>query len=65
MTIEPKSSRREISSFWTRVQRFERENIEASKIILSRAGEFGGEAAGLVRWARLTLRRRGVERRAA
>jgi hypothetical protein len=64
MNCQPKATRREVSTFWERVQRFERENIEAARIILRNVGHYGGEGAGLVRWALLTLERHG-RRRAA
>ncbi len=34
---------------------YARDNIQAAKIILSRAGEFGGTQSGLCTWAQLVL----------
>jgi hypothetical protein len=60
---QEKSTRREISTFWERVEKFQQQNIEAARIILRNVDRYGGEGAGLVRWARLTLAR--AERQAA
>jgi hypothetical protein len=57
---QPRPTRREISSFWERVERFERENVEAACIVASDPARYGGGTAGLVRWARMTLERSGM-----
>jgi hypothetical protein len=61
---QPQPRRSEISQFWQRVESYERENVEAARIILSDISRHGGETAGLVIWARLTLAH-ASERRAA
>jgi hypothetical protein len=64
MTPQPKATRREVSTFWERAQRFERKNLEAAAIIASDPERHGGEGSGLLIWARRVLARR-QERRAA
>jgi hypothetical protein len=61
---QEKHTKRELSTFWKRVEKFQQGNIEAARIILRDVDRFGGETAGLVRWARRTLARH-AERRAA
>jgi hypothetical protein len=61
---QEKPTRREISSFWARVERYETENLEAARIIASDPDRYGGEGSGLLIWAKLTLER-SEKRRAA
>jgi hypothetical protein len=61
---QPQPRQSEISRFWQRAESYERENIEAAQIILRDVDRHGGETAGLVIWARLTLAH-ASERRAA
>ena len=58
-----KPARHEISAFWERAARYVRKNYEAAGIILQDADRHGGETAGLVIWARMTLAR-AAQRRA-
>jgi hypothetical protein len=60
-----RTTRKDVSKFWDRVRRFERENIEAAEIILRNVGRYGGEGAGVVLWARLVLSHDVEQRRAA
>lgn len=60
---QEKPTKREISTFWDRVERFDRENLQAARIILCDVDRYGGNDSGLVRWARMALAR--AERRAA
>jgi hypothetical protein len=50
------TTRKEISSFWTRVQKFHQQNLESARIILREVERYGGETAGLVIWARMVVR---------
>jgi hypothetical protein len=53
-----------VKTFWARGEKYHEQNIEAAGIILEREQELGGSTAGLVIWARLTLRHE-AERQAA
>jgi hypothetical protein len=55
---QPRPIRREISTFWERVERFQAQNLQAARIIAADPVRYGGEEASLVRWARMTLRSR-------
>ena len=46
---------RAVKLFWQRAERYAQENISAARIILSRAGEFGGPRSGLCQWAAMLL----------
>jgi hypothetical protein len=48
----------------SKVNKWQTDNLVAAKIILQDVVRYGGETAGLVRWARLTVAHR-TERRAA
>jgi hypothetical protein len=65
MTAGSKATRREVSTFWQRVERFERDNIEAARIILCEMVRYGGPDSGLCKWAALVLYRAGDRRREA
>ncbi len=65
MSASRQPGRKAISTFWERVARFERENIEAARIILRDVNRYGGESAGLVIWARMVTRREVNRRREA
>ena len=56
--------RKAIGRFWAKAERYNAEKLEAAKAILEDAGKYGGEAAAVVAWARLTLRN-AAERKAA
>jgi hypothetical protein len=42
-------------SFIERQAAFDRQNLEAARVILRDAARYGGEAAALVQWARLVV----------
>jgi hypothetical protein len=63
-TRQQQPSRAAVVRYWERVRGFEEGNRRAAKIILANVAKYGGETAGLVIWARMTLRHNG-ERRAA
>ena len=46
-----------VKQFWQRVAAFPQANLTAAAIVLADVPRFGGESAGLVRWARLTMER--------
>jgi hypothetical protein len=48
--------RKAVAAFWERAERYREQNLEAAKIILGDIGKYGGESAGLIIWARLTMR---------
>jgi hypothetical protein len=61
---QPVATRKEIRNFWSRQAAFQQQNLAAASVILQDIGRYGGETAGLIIWARLTLARH-TERRAA
>ena len=46
---------------YTDRERHDRNNLEAALIIVSEADRYGGEDAGVVRWARLVIARLGSD----
>jgi len=58
------SGRKAISAFWAKAERHRSEQLEAAKAILQDVAKYGGEAAAVVAWARLTIRN-DAERKAA
>jgi len=63
MTAGSKATRREVSTFWQRVERFERDNIEAARIIAADPRRYPGAMQTWV--ARVLARIEHEQRRAA
>ena len=58
------TERMAVKTFWDRASKFGGQNLAAARAILEDPEKHGGEGAGLVVWARLTLRHE-AERQAA
>jgi hypothetical protein len=57
--------RRRVHAFWASAQHHIDANLAAAKLILRAPQLYGGESAGLVHWARLTMARVPARRCAA
>lgn len=53
----PHTSRPAVRLFSERAERYREQNLAAAHILVANVEVFGGPRAGLILWARLTLRR--------